>query len=87
MFDLDLLCSAADTSSGQLSGSAGGQAAPQRAPVKPEGGGLQNGTPAAAAPGTCSAMGTSDVASPLERKRWRAEADAALGLAPGASRW
>lgn len=81
MFDLELLCSAANGSDGQLSSSGGQQSAAGVAVVKAENGtgSQQNGT---------SAAGHSvSTRPPLERKRWRAEADAALGLLPGTGPW
>ena len=87
MFQLELLCSAIDGSDTPLhSPAAGQQPTPGVAHIKPEGGTgrRQGGTPAAAPP---VPTGTGSTASPLERKRWRAEADAALGLTAGADRW
>ena len=86
MFQLDLLCSAFDGSDAPLPSPADQQLTPGGPHIKAEGGtgGQQGGTPAAAPP---VPMDTSSTASPLERKRWRAEADAALGLTAAADRW
>jgi hypothetical protein len=87
MFQLELLCSAFNGSDTALRSPAAGQRpAPRGAHIKAEGGtgSRPGGTPAAvpAAPAE-----TGGAASPLDRKRWRAEADAALGLAAGADSW
>ena len=87
MFQLELLSSAVDGSVDPLrSPTAGQQPTPGAAELKAEGGTSrrQGGTPAAAPP---VLMGNGSTAYPLERTRWRAEADAALGLTAAADRW
>lgn len=86
MFQLELLCSAADGSKPPLHSPADRQPTPGGVHIKAEDGtgSHKNGTSARVRP---VPTGIGSTATPLERKRWRAEADAALGLAAGADRW